>query len=264
MSTISDETVPPAAMPERISDAGVAAVDAAAGRMRKTGLRLLVQAILWCLGAVFFAGIIGFAAGFSLSVTGIKLGLTPGDLNTIYYICGLVGAGGTLLYAARRNGRIAGGGDLRRGLGDGPMRRVWPVVLLAVGVAIYGSLVSYAVFRQPAMLRGVAETGWLLNILLVALAILLAPLAEELFFRGWLWTALRQHWAAPLVALATSLLWLGLHLPDGVGRTLALIPVAVCIALARHFAGTVGAALAVHIVYNIFSVGMPFLLLAAR
>jgi membrane protease YdiL (CAAX protease family) len=264
MSTISDEAVTPIEAQATATAADADNGGRSANGVRMPGLRLLFRGFLWCLAAMIAAGVAGFMAGTTLGVTGAKFGLTPVHLKTIYFICGLVAAGITLLYAAQRNGLALGRGDLRAGLGDGPVRRLWLVILLAVIVALYGSFVSYAGFLLPGALENVAAAGWMLNVVVVILAILLAPLAEERFFRGWFWTALKQHWGVLPVAIATSLLWLALHLPDGLGKVVALIPVAVCIVLARRYCDTVSASLAVHVVYNIFAIGTPLMMLLLR
>jgi membrane protease YdiL (CAAX protease family) len=43
----------------------------------------------------------------------------------------------------------------------------------------------------PALLRQTIDIPWWLRLLGLPLVVILAPVAEELFFRGWLWTGLR-------------------------------------------------------------------------
>ena len=80
---------------------------------------------------------------------------------------------------------------------------------------------------------------------------ILAPLAEEVFFRGWLWTGLRKR---PLSALGTAMvtggLWLGLHAAVRVDLPLGILPSAIILSLARHFGESVRASIALHAVYN--------------
>jgi membrane protease YdiL (CAAX protease family) len=85
----------------------------------------------------------------------------------------------------------------------------------------------------------------------VALVVGLAPVSEELFFRGWLWEAFRRRGLAIFTtACLTSLPWLLLHGLDAPGRILFLIPAAVVISFARHLGHSVFASLAVHVANN--------------
>jgi membrane protease YdiL (CAAX protease family) len=77
-----------------------------------------------------------------------------------------------------------------------------------------------------------------------------APIAEELFFRGWLWTALRRSWGVWPTAVCTAGMWLAVHALDAPARVLMLLPMAVLLSLARYYGNSVRASLAVHIVNN--------------
>src|SRR5438128_859238 len=63
-----------------------------------------------------------------------------------------------------------------------------------------------------AVWRG--ESVWTL-VAFIIVTVVLAPLAEELFYRGWLWTGLRQHWRAFPTALLSCSLWLLSHIDRG-------------------------------------------------
>lgn len=262
MTSVSDETVARTAL-RADADSRLAYTQTAAPQPRLRR-RLLWQALLWSLAAAIAASMTGFFVGFVMGAVGAKAWLTADQVTTLYYAAGLTGAGAMLLYAARRNALISGEGDLRLGLGDASMGRVWLVVLLAILVALYGGFISYALFRRPGALEGLATVGWPLSFLLTAGVVLLAPLAEELFFRGWLWTAMRKYWSAPLVMLTTGGFWLILHLPEGLNRVVLLVPVAICIGLTRHFCGSVRASYAIHLTYNTCVIGTPLLMLSLR
>jgi membrane protease YdiL (CAAX protease family) len=87
-------------------------------------------------------------------------------------------------------------------------------------------------------------------VIMLLLAVAVAPVAEELFFRGWLWTALRRSWGVWPTALCTAGLWLGIHAIDGPVRALILLPTAILLCLARYYGGSVRASLLVHVVNN--------------
>jgi membrane protease YdiL (CAAX protease family) len=48
----------------------------------------------------------------------------------------------------------------------------------------------------------------------LVLSLALAPIAAELFFRGWLWFGLRRGWGTVPVVIVTAMAWLGLHFID--------------------------------------------------
>ena len=72
-------------------------------------------------------------------------------------------------------------------------------------------------------------------------SVILSPVSEELFFRGWMWTGLRKHWGPLATALATATVWLMLHVSSfsDFSAPIWLIPVALILSLARHFGESV-------------------------
>jgi hypothetical protein len=97
----------------------------------------------------------------------------------------------------------------------------------------------------------------LLNLFVV---VVLAPIGEELFFRGWLWTGLRRRWDALPTALVTATFWLVLHLDRGVATAVALLPLAIILSLARQIGNSVRASIPLHAVYNL-AVDLPLVLI---
>jgi membrane protease YdiL (CAAX protease family) len=93
--------------------------------------------------------------------------------------------------------------------------------------------------------------------------VVLSPLWEELFFRGWLWTGLRRHWRPLPVMLVTALPWLVLHMADGVLRPLFLVPAAIMFSLARQYCGGVRASLTLHVLNNTTAIAIVALAMAA-
>ena len=167
----------------------------------------------------------------------------------------------TLLAAGLRQGRSAGGGDLALGLGAAPMRRRRLIVVFAglmiawvVGYAMalirFQAFNVYVATRVPAVLTLPVSPSPVLLTIMLLLALAAAPAAEELFFRGWLWTALRRCWGVWPTALCTAGLWLAIHALDGPVRVLILLPTAILLSLARHYGGSVRASLLVHVVNN--------------
>jgi membrane protease YdiL (CAAX protease family) len=226
------------------------------------GWRLIGSAFLWCVASLVAAGVMGFFAGVVIGATGLKVRFGPALSGAIYEICGALGASTIFVCVALTKGAASGGGDTRVGIGDGPITRPKTVALISMVIFLYASAISFGAFAaHPEALRPFAEA----NLWAVAagflIAVICAPLAEELFFRGWLWTGLRVKWGALAAASITGAMWLALHLPEGIGRTTLLLPLAVALSVARHFGGSVRAAVVVHACNNLAAAAMPRLLL---
>jgi uncharacterized protein len=103
------------------------------------------------------------------------------------------------------------------------------------------------------------QSPWVLTAFAVV-TVILAPFAEELFFRGWLWTGLRQHWRAFPTALLSCSLWLITHIERGVLVPIILIPLAIILGFARHFCGVRGS-IVLHAIYNFVGTVVLVLLL---
>ncbi|MSP88099.1 MAG: CPBP family intramembrane metalloprotease [Alphaproteobacteria bacterium] len=71
------------------------------------------------------------------------------------------------------------------------------------------------------------------------------------------WIAEKMECA--LTAPVTSIMWLALHLPEGMARVILLLPLTIALPLARHFGGSVRASIIVHACSNAIAVAMPWL-----
>ena len=174
-----------------------------------------------------------------------------------------------LLVIAWRRGKVAGAGDARRGLGIRPLRR--PRLLAGLSVAIVPAVICWAAvmlrLSVPAtsglapVLTAARRQAPLPEVALLLVAGVVAPIAEEGFFRGWLWTGLRRHLDPLEVMLITSALWLSLHMLDSPFRPLYLFPSAVFLSVARHYCDSVRASLALHLVNNLIFLSIGYLVL---
>jgi CAAX protease family protein len=227
--------------------------------------RHLLRAFLWLLAAVFASVcgvvVVAFVAGVTRGYAHVHggTGWTPGPLDEA--LAGTIALQATLLFADLKQGRWVGRGDLARGLGAGPMRRhrliaafaglmlVWVAAYVATIVHV-PALSAYLAPRMPSVLALQASAGPIVLAAHVLLLVIVAPVAEELFFRGWLWTALRRSWGVWPTALCTASIWLAVHTLDGPVRAVILVPTAILLCLARHYGGSVRASLVVHIVNN--------------
>jgi membrane protease YdiL (CAAX protease family) len=251
---------------------------AGVARVRGEGpARLLFLALCWVVLAIGMGFLAGAALGFVVGLHNAHAPQGPhwevGPLTLL--LAAVLPLQLTLLLAARRRGRIVGGGDRSAGLGLGPIRR--PRLLAAFAVAQILCVGAWAVLlatwlgHAPAtansrlLHEGAAAGGSILLGAIFVAEVLLAPLCEELFFRGWLWTGLRRHWPALPVALVTALPWIALHALDGgLTRILFLLPAALFLSLARHYCNSLKASLTLHILNNLAATALVALALAGR
>jgi membrane protease YdiL (CAAX protease family) len=181
----------------------------------------------------------------------------------VYWLGSILALQSVLLLANLSQGRVLGNGDIMLGLGAGPMRRRKLIAVFAV--LMIGWICNYvAVLIRFRALANTISTGLpsaraaeaqipghpIVMVMALLLAMIVAPLLEELFFRGWLWTGLRRSWGAWPTALITGGLWLVAHAPGGPLRVPLLLPQAILLSLARHYGGSARASLVIHIVNN--------------
>lgn len=79
----------------------------------------------------------------------------------------------------------------------------------------------------------------------------LAPLAEELFFRGWLYTGLRARYGFWPSYLVTATLFAAIHWDANHRRILLVLPLALALGLLREGTGSIKPTVLLHAVYNL-------------
>lgn len=230
---------------------------------------LILRAFLWLLAAeaaaYAAAFLVAFFAGLLQALTHTQ-GWRPSTLA--YALGGTVALQSVLLLADFHQGRLLGNRSLAAGLGAGPVRRPRLIVLFAVlmvaWVGVFIALLLHFLALANFIAKGVPPTPLLellgggplaiaVRLLLIAVV---APIAEELFFRGWLWTALRRSWSVWPTALFTGGIWLALHALEGPVRVPILLPAAILLSLARHYGGSVRASLPIHVINNLTAVAI--------
>ena len=225
---------------------------------------LLLGMLAWIVagfaGAVIAAGLLGAGSILIRNILGLA---TPSPDRIVYVLIAASGFQVTLLLGALWQGRRAGLSD---GIGARSIRHVGAIILLSAAMiawlmtflllaAAFPALREFARSVTPDVLSGLGEGGPVAEVLGVALMVVLAPVSEEVFFRGWLWEALRQrgHTIGAIVALTVTP-WLLLHGIDSPGRIVFLIPAAVAFSLARYLGGGVLASMTVHVTNNVTAV----------
>jgi membrane protease YdiL (CAAX protease family) len=196
-------------------------------------------------------------------------------LGAVSFASGLVSGGATGLVASAlvlAIAQLAIASVLSRRLSSAPLLDrlalhraprfgAWAAVLVAVvGLA--------AALGVPALLppRGVAPLeaaiAWPSGKLAVGLVALLVPPAEELFFRGLLFGALRPRLGAAGAVLGTSLLFVAAHVPQNLGNPGALIALGVTglmLGSLRAAAGALWPTVLAHVLYNVALVAAGWL-----
>ncbi len=161
-----------------------------------------------------------------------------------------VGVALTTMAAARlRGGRGAWPALLAAGPGRWRVRDAVPIALLTLGYAAAFTLVQVAGRERHLLTLG--PTDLLLLGTLAANLVILAPLAEELVFRGWLYTALRARWRFLPSFLLTTAAFAAIHWDRDHRHMLRVLPLALAVGLLRELTGSIRPTIALHAAYNL-------------
>ena len=115
---------------------------------------------------------------------------------------------------------------------------------------LYMSIVGPDATSAVGEVFGDVRTSWPLALVIFAAVVFIAPLCEEIVYRGLLWGAVERHVPRPWVAMVvTTLLFALAHFEFT--RTPLLLVVSIPIALARLFTGRLLASIVAHQVNNL-------------
>jgi membrane protease YdiL (CAAX protease family) len=150
-----------------------------------------------------------------------------------------------LFWATYRRTRFS-----RDRLGLGPVKRKWLLALLSVMVLVYVPAV-YWLFGPPLPWRSVDwHRDFWIGMTMFASIIIITPLAEELVFRGWLWSDLGKFWSAPGIMMFTATVFWLLHAFEGWRRLVGLVLPTAIFTLGRHYCGSTKASIWLHLLNN--------------
>lgn len=93
------------------------------------------------------------------------------------------------------------------------------------------------------------RTGWPLAVAVLLLVAFIAPICEEVVYRGLLWGALEQRWGRIVAVVVSTLVFALAHLEPE--RAPLLLVVAIPIALARLYSGSLWGGIIAHQVTNL-------------
>ena len=128
---------------------------------------------------------------------------------------------------------------------------IFPIMIALVSVTVLGLMyVSGRSAPPQSPFQFVAESGNRLVLLLFAgLAIAVAPVVEETFFRGFLYNALRRR-LGRVIALGLQAAAFGLAHPFGVIHSVAIAVMALCLALVYEWRKTLLTPMFLHALQN--------------
>lgn len=221
-----------------------------AGNEGVAGRRWQVAHAVLAFGAGLVASLVAAGAVWSGGISAFESFAVVGAAQTLVTI-GVVA----------RLCRVPG----REPLGLRPRGRDAAGLLLGAALAVGLSLLTYAVMRvfgfevtQQAVVRVADEAaGPGTQAAVVIVAVLLAPLAEEMVFRGVLLKGLQGRlsvrWSAFVSAAAFALVHLALD-PSAVAAVPALFVVGLVLAATVRWTGGLGLAIATHTGFNLVGV----------
>ena len=114
---------------------------------------------------------------------------------------------------------------------------------------LYVSIVGTDANAAAAAAFGELQTTWPWAVLVFCCAVFVAPVCEEIVYRGLLWGAVDWRWGRWVALLVTTVVFAFAHLE--LTRTPQLLIVAIPLGLARLYSGTLIAGMVAHMVTNL-------------
>lgn len=132
--------------------------------------------------------------------------------------------------------------------------------LLSAGVVIAINVANNTIFRwlpeRPSPFEELLKSSQSVRLATVLLAVLTAPLVEEIVYRGVLFSGLRKRLSATATVVAVSLIFVGVHVPQyqGAWRTIAgLTLLSFALTIARAWTSSVLPSFLIHLLNNTLS-----------
>ncbi len=207
---------------------------------------VLARRLADLLGLSPMAGMV-FAAGFVFIIAAYPL---------------LMGVKGATLRAELGLTRGAG---FWREIGYGPVGYVAMIPLVGVGITISMALSRITGIKMASGMHPIVnlvkegKAAPALIALIFLLAVVGAPIVEELMFRGYLYRALRSRFSAAASIPMVSALFAGIH-PQGLMGFFPLFFIGLALAVMREWRGTLWASMVLHACVNGVSMTMILLL----
>jgi membrane protease YdiL (CAAX protease family) len=130
------------------------------------------------------------------------------------------------------------------------------LAMMLVWLAIEGLLIEPR-FPELAELARLPQSQPAMFLSLIIIVVV-APVTEELFFRGFLFTNVRAYWGFPLTIVMTSLYYAALHLGTSIIPPLLMFPYGLITGLVRERYGSVKPAIYLHVIWNLIAWGSGY------
>jgi membrane protease YdiL (CAAX protease family) len=194
-------------------------------------------------------------AGLDMTQSSRLEDLTTAGLvaGSAVYLAGIVGLWAMARWRAGRDWRLL--------LAWTPFRAdraYWWLLLAAMAYGLGASLALGHLNPSLRTLWAIPDSP-LAIMAALALVVILAPLSEELLFRGWLYTALRARHGFPAALWATALLFAVAHWDPTHLYALAILPIGLVLGYVRERTGSAGATTLFHMIYNSSGLAVTFL-----
>lgn len=142
-----------------------------------------------------------------------------------------------------------------------PLRSDRRIYVIAAAALAYGFLADFALhYFHPQ------SGSWLTMpdnpagaVALAIVAVVSAPLAEELLFRGWIYTDLRRHFGFVTTLIVTSAIFAWLHYESTHLYALAVFPIGLALGTMREITGSVKPSIVFHAFNNFLATALAYL-----
>lgn len=153
---------------------------------------------------------------------------------------------------------LVGRRDWRSLLALRPVRwRDRAMLLLPAATLFYAALTTFLITHARTRHLPIGgPTDYLLIGFIILNLTVLAPCAEELFFRGWLYTGLRAQFGFWTSYVTTSVAFAAIHWDRNHRHILLVFPLAMALGLLRERSGSVKPTIALHAIYNLIIIAI--------
>lgn len=223
-------------------------------------LGLFVTVLIGAVAALAAGVVMGWHAVLETARHALAQGGNDDDMRALFAIIVAFHVG--LVIAILLMARWRGGTAWRELIAWQPFRladkMIWAIM---AGALIYSagadSAIEYFLPHPPVQLTIPVDLA--ASTALFALAVVVAPVTEELLFRGWIYTGLRFHWGMWPALLTTSALFAFAHYENTHLYALAVFPIGLALGAIRERTGSIKASILFHVVNNFVAFGLSAL-----